>query len=183
MTTQPITKRTWAVDKSHSSVQFSVKHMVIATVRGRFAGFDVALDADEAHPELSHLEARISADSIDTNDAKRDAHLRSADFLDASTYPVITFQSRRIEKKNDEAFDIVGDLTIHGVTREVTLATEFAGRAKDPWGAEHAGFAAHAVINRKDFDLTWNMALEAGGFLVGDTIKIDIETELVKPAP
>jgi len=181
MTTQPLTKTGWTVDKAHSSVQFAVKHMVVSTVKGRFANFDLDLEANEASPELSSLEARLDAGSIDTNDAKRDAHLRSADFLEAELYPWITFRSKGIERLGDERFSIAGDLKIRGVTREVVLNGEFSGRVKDPWGMEHAGFNAHAVVNRKDFGLTWDMVLEAGGMLVGDTIKIDIEVELVKP--
>lgn len=177
---QSTKKSAWALDPSHSSLEFSARHMVIATVKGRFTSFQVDVDFDEETPERSSLEARIDAASIDTRDAQRDQHLRSPDFLDVEKYPHITFKSKRIERRSGDRYSIVGDLTIKGVTREVSLDTTFAGVARDPWGNLHAGFAAETTINRKDFGLVWNVALETGGFLVGDTVKISIEAELVK---
>lgn len=183
MTTQPVTPRVrtiWKLDPAHSSVDFSVKHMVISTVKGHFGKFDVDVDLDEAAPENSRVAAHIGVASIDTKDEKRDAHLRSADFFEVERYPAIEFHSRRVELKGGGRARVVGDLTIRGVTREVVLDTTFSGVAMDPWGNQHAGFSAETSINRKDFGLTWNMALETGGVLVGDTIKISIEAEFVQ---
>ncbi|MBI4336552.1 MAG: YceI family protein [Chloroflexi bacterium] len=179
-TTQPTTKARWVVDPVHSAIEFAAKHMMVATVRGRFPNFEVALDLDEARPENSRVEARIQAASIETKEAKRDAHLRSADFLEAEKHPVLTFKSRRIEPKGKGRYAVVGDLTIRGVTREVALDATYTDVVKDPWGGYRAGVTAETAINRKDFGLTWNLALEAGGLLVGDTVKISIELELVK---
>lgn len=173
------TRKSWAVDAVHSSVEFSVKHMMVATVRGRFAKFDVQVDFDPNEPEKSSVEARIEAASIETRAADRDGHLRSADFFDAEKYPFITFKSRRIERRGDDRYEIVGDLTVKDVTKEVVLDTEFAGTGKNPWGATVAAFSAETKIDRKQFGLTWNAALESGGMLVGDQVKIHIDLELV----
>ncbi|MBI2861450.1 MAG: YceI family protein [Chloroflexi bacterium] len=170
---------TWVIDPAHSSVEFSAKHMMISTGKGRFAKFDVDVDFDEAAPEQSRVEARIDAASIDTKQPQRDAHLSSADFLDADNFPWIVFTSRRVESQGNGRYHLVGDLTIRDVAREVVLDTTFEGLAKDPMGNLHAGFTAETTINRTDFGLTWNMALETGGFLVGDTVKISIEIELI----
>lgn len=170
----------WVIDRVHSSVSFAVKHMVIATVRGRFTKFEVDADIDEAHPERSTVTARIDAASIDTNESQRDAHLRSPDFLHVEQFPLITFQSRRIEPNGaDGTHKVVGDLTIRDVTREVTLNADF-GLAKDPRGNQKAGLSAEISISRKDFGLTWNVPLEAGGWLVGDNVRISLDFELVK---
>ncbi|HEX9017104.1 MAG TPA: YceI family protein [Chloroflexota bacterium] len=173
------TRKSWALDTVHSSVEFAVKHMMVATVRGRFANFDVKVDFDPEKPADSSVEARIEAASVETNAGDRDGHLRSADFFDAEKYPFITFKSRRVERQGNGNYAIVGDLTIKGVTREVVLDTEFAGTGKSPWGATVAAFSAETKIDRKDFGLTWNAALETGGMLVGDQVKIHIELELV----
>ncbi|MBI2165301.1 MAG: YceI family protein [Chloroflexi bacterium] len=170
----------WVLDPVHSSVQFAARHMVVATVRGGFAKFEVTVDFDEARPEGSQVEARIDAASIDTREPQRDTHLRSADFLDVEKHPWISFKSSRVEPQGDGRYRVVGDLTIRGVTRQVALETSFAGLAKDPWGNQRAGFSAEASISRKEFGLNWNVALEAGGWLVGDTVKINIEAELFK---
>ncbi len=175
--TEP-TRTVWTVDKAHTSVEFAVKHMMFTTVRGRFAAFDIDVDFDEANPERSSVEARIEAASIDTRDANRDAHLRSADFLDAEKYPQLVFKSRRIERASNGRYRIFGDLTIRGVTKEVVLDTEFVGTGKNPWGATVAAFSSEAKIDRKEFGLNWNAALEAGGWLVGDEVKIQLEVEL-----
>lgn len=169
----------WTVDPVHSSVEFSAKHMGISTVKGHFEKFAAEVDFDPEHPEFSRVEASIDAASLITRDAQRDAHLRSPDFLDAAAHPAITFKSRRIERRGDGKHDIAGDMTIRGVTREVVLDAELTGMTIDPWGNRRAGFRAEAVISRKDWGLTWNMALEAGGLVVGDTVKIAIEAELV----
>jgi polyisoprenoid-binding protein YceI len=173
---------TWNIDQSHSTVEFSVKHMMISSTRGRFTDFRGAIEFDPASIESSSVNVSINAASIDTNDEKRDAHLRSADFFDADQYPTLTFASTRIVDKGGENFDVIGDLTIKGVTREVTLKAELQGTGVSPWGTEVASFAATTAIDRKDFGLTWNVALETGGILVGDTIKITLEVEAVKQA-
>lgn len=170
----------WVIDPAHSSVEFAVKHMVIATVRGRFTQFDVQLEADEEQPLQSKVVASIDIASIDTRNADRDAHLRSADFFDLENHPQLRFVSRYIEPTGENSGRIVGDLTIRGVTREVALDTTFTGRAKSPWGQEVAGFSAETAINRKDFGLTWNRSLETGGVLVADEIKIFIEIEAIR---
>ncbi len=173
-------KKSWGVDKVHSSVEFAVKHMMITTVRGRFENYDVEVDFDAQNPEVSSVEARIDAASIDTRAADRDAHLRSADFLDAEHYPYITFKSKRVEKTGDDLYKIYGDLTIRDVTKEVVLNTEFAGLGKSPWGTRVAAFSAETKINRKEFGLNWNAALESGGWLVGDEVRIHVDLELVE---
>ena len=177
---QPKAKATWVMDRAHTSVEFGARHMVITTVRGRFAKFDVDVDFDEANPERSRVEARIDATSIDTKEPQRDAHLRSPDFLNAEKFPFVTFKSSRIEPRGKGSYNLIGDLTIRDVTREVVLDTTFAGIVKGPQGDQHAGFTAEVTINRKDFGANWNMVLEAGGWLVGDSVKIIIEAELVK---
>ena len=173
-------KKAWVVDHVHSSVEFAVKHMMVTTVRGRFTEFDAVVNFDEANLPASSVEAKISTASIDTRAADRDAHLRSADFLDAENYPYITFKSNRIEKAGDDRYRIYGDLSIRGVAKEVVLNTEFAGLGKSPWGTRVAAFSAETKIDRKEFGLVWNAALETGGMLVGDEVKIHIDLELVE---
>lgn len=177
----------WIIDDSHSLIQFTVRHMMISKVRGRFDRFSGTIAADEQNPANSAVNVQIEAASINTRDAKRDAHLTSPDFLDVASYPYITFVSKRIEVLDESHGRITGDLTIRGVTREVTLDVEYNGQARSPWGTVSAGFHAHTTINRKDWGLTWNMALETGGVLVGDELEIDIEVELIRqedqPAP
>ena len=176
------TKTTWQIDTAHSAAEFAVKHLMISTVKGYFADVQGTVTADDANPAASTVEVTIGVASIDTRDDKRDAHLKSGDFFDAEQYPTIRFTGKRINGPVDGEFTLVGDLTIRDVTREVTLAVESAGRARDPWGGERAGYAATTRINRKDFGLTWNVALEAGGVLVGDDVKISIDLQLVKQA-
>jgi len=173
---------TWDIDLAHSNLGFTVRHLVISKVRGRFARWAGTLTLDEAHPERSQVEARIEAASIDTHEPQRDAHLRSADFLDTDRYPEITFRSTRIEKAGENRYQVTGDLTIAGVTRPVRLEVEALGRTKDPWGGERAGFSARTTIDRRDFGLVWNQALETGGVVVGEKVEIDIEVEAVKRA-
>lgn len=170
---------TWNVDVAHSAIHFYVRHMVISKVHGRFAKWEGTIQLDEQDPTRSAVEVRIDAASIDTQVADRDAHLRSADFLDVAKHPELRFTSRRIEKAG-EGYRVVGDLELHGVKREVVLDAEFAGVGKDPWGNTRAGFSAKASLDRKDFGLTWNAALEAGGVLVGEKVEIAIELEAVK---
>jgi polyisoprenoid-binding protein YceI len=171
---------TWTVDYNHSSVNFGVRHLMIHTVRGQFERFQIAIDFDETKPETTFVEAIIEAASIDTNNDRRDDHLRSADFLDAANYPTIAFQGKRVELKNDRQARLIGDLTIRGLTREVSLNVEFAGTMKDPWGMTHAGFSASTRIDRRDWGLVWNQIIEGSAVLVGDEITITIELELVK---
>lgn len=171
---------TWEFDPAHTRVEFSVKHMMFATVKGSFADVHGTLRLDEADPSRSSVEADIDAASLHTGDGRRDAHLKSADFLDVEKYPTITFKSTRVEVLGSDHARVVGDLTIHGVTREVELDTELTGHGTTPFGTHVAGFEAKTTINRKDFGLNWNVSLEAGGVLVGDTIKIEIYAEAVE---
>lgn len=170
----------WNIDLSHSTAEFSVRHMMITNVKGRFGKFEGTVEYDPAHPELSKFEATLDAASIDTRDEKRDAHLRSADFFDADNHPKLTFKSTEIKKTGD-GFTAVGDLTIRGITKPITLEIEGPTEpSKDPWGNTRVGASAHAKINRKDWGLNWNAALEAGGVLVGETVKITLEVSLVQ---
>ena len=171
-------RQNWQVDAAHSAVNLAVRHMVISKVRGRFARWNAKLGLDPSDLPRSSVEVEIEAASIDTGVGDRDAHLRSADFLDAQNHPLLTYRSRRVEAISPERLRIVGDLTIRGVTREVVLEAEH-GRGKDPWGNERTGFVATATVNRKDFGLTWNAALETGGFLVGDEVRISLSFEAI----
>jgi polyisoprenoid-binding protein YceI len=171
----------WEVDVSHSAVTFQVRHMVISKVHGRFAKWSGAVQLDEQDPTRSSVEVKIDAASIDTQVADRDNHLRSADFLDVAKFPEITYRSRRIDKAGG-GYRVVGDLTMHGVTREVVLEAEFAGTGKDPWGNQRAGFSARTSVDRGDYGLKWNAALETGGVLVAEMVEIFIELEAVKKA-
>ena len=173
---------TWQIDPAHSHIQFSARHMMISTVRGRFENFSGTVDFDEDNPENSTVYVEIDAASINTREGQRDNHLRSADFLQADKYPVLTFESKRIELIDEDTARVTGDLTIRDITREVTMRVDYQGQARSPWGTTSAGFSASTKINRKDFNLTWNQALETGGVLVGDEIRIDIELEIVKQA-
>jgi polyisoprenoid-binding protein YceI len=173
---------TWEFDHTHSGIHFSVRHMVVARVRGHFAKWSGKLALDFANPAASTVSVQIDASSIDTREPQRDTHLRSADFLDVEKHPTIDFVSKRVESVGGEKFRLAGDLTIRGTTHEVVLDVEFAGRQKDPWGGERAGFSATTKIDRKDFGLTWNQVLEAGGILVGDQVEITIEVEAKKAA-
>ncbi|MGH2530779.1 MAG: YceI family protein [Thermomicrobiales bacterium] len=182
-TAQPTTgtQTVYAIDPAHSLVEFSVKHMMFTTVKGRFADVSGRIAADEQNPANSSVEVTIDAASVDTRQEQRDAHLRSADFFDTETYPTITFRSTRVEPTGSDELKVYGDLTIHGVTREVALDTTFNGRGVNPWGAQVVGYSAATQINRKDFGLTYNAALETGGVLVGDTVKIALEIEATPP--
>jgi polyisoprenoid-binding protein YceI len=171
----------WDIDVGHSAIHFWVRHMVISKVHGRFAKWSGAVQLDAADLTRSTVDVRIDAASIDTQVADRDAHLRSADFLDVARYPEIAFRSKRIEKAG-AGYRVVGDLSLHGVVREVTLEAEYAGTGRDPWGNERAGFSAKAALDRRDFGLVWNAALEAGGVLVGEKVEIALELEAVRKA-
>ena len=174
------TRTTWAIDPAHSNVEFSVRHLMITTVKGRFTEVEGTVVLDEADPAASTAAITVNVASIDTREPQRDAHLRSADFFDADTHPTLTFRSSAVRDVTPDGFTLLGALTIHGVTREVTLDVVHEGRAKDPWGGERAGYAATTRIKRSDFGLTWNQLLETGGVAVGDDVKISIDVELVK---
>ncbi|MDE2481044.1 MAG: YceI family protein [bacterium] len=170
---------TFALDPTHSSVEFSVRHMMFSKVRGVFGSFSLELAVDDATSLPSSVKAEIDAASIDTKVADRDAHLRSADFLDVEKFPKIAFESTAITGKAN-AFTIAGNLTIHGVTKPIALDATLGGRAKDPWGNDRIAYEASTKINRKEFGLTWNQALEAGGVLVGEDIEITLTIQAVK---
>ena len=177
----PVTTRTtWSVDPAHSSVEFAVRHLMITTVKGRFTEVEGTVVLDEANPAASSADITVQVASIDTREAQRDAHLRSADFFETEKYPTLTFRSSGVRDVSADGFTLVGDLTIHGVTREVALEVVHEGRAKDPWGGERAGYAATTKIKRSDFGLTWNQLLETGGLAVSDDVKISLDVELVK---
>lgn len=170
----------WDFDLSHSSVNFHVRHLMVSKVHGRFTKWSGSLALDEQDLTKSQIGVSIEAASIDTRDDKRDEHLRSADFLDVASFPTITFKSTQIEREGEDTYRVLGDLTIHGVTRPVKLEVEGGARVTDPWGGTRTGFSAKTSISRKDFGLTWNVALEAGGFLVGDKLDITLEIEAIK---
>lgn len=174
----PIPAGTWNIDPSHSSIGFSVKHMVIATVRGSFQEFGGALVADESGAVT--VTGTVQAASIDTNEPQRDAHLRSADFFDAEAHPQITFASTRVEPAAGDRYRIVGDLTIKGTTREASLDADILGSGVDPWGNERLALEATGEINRKDFGLNWNQVLETGGVLVGEKVKLTLDLSTVR---
>ena len=179
----PTTARTtWSIDPTHSNVEFAVRHLMITTVKGRFTAFEGTVVLDEANPAASTAELTVQVASIDTREPQRDAHLRSADFFDAEQYPTLTFRSSGVRDITADGFTLAGDLTIHGVTRPVTLEVVHEGRARDPWGGERAGYAATTRIKRSDFGLTWNQLLETGGLAVSDEVKISLDVELDKKA-
>jgi polyisoprenoid-binding protein YceI len=174
------TRTTWTIDPAHSHVGFAIRHLMIATVRGRFTQVQGTVTVDESDPTTASVDITIAMASVSTGDEKRDGHLRSADFFDVDRYPSMTFRSKRVEAKSDQSFRVVGDLTIRDVTREVALDVQLLGRAKDPWGKEHAAFEATTKIKRGDYGLAWNAALETGGVLVGDEVNISIEAQLLR---
>ncbi len=174
----------WQIDTAHTHIMFSARHMMIARVRGTFEKFSGTVSFDENYPEQTALEIQVETASVNTRDEKRDAHLRSPDFFNAEVYPYMTFVSKRVERTGDDTARLIGDLTIRDITREVALDVTFNGFSKSPWGTIMAGFDGAATINRKDWGLTWNVALETGGMLVSEEIDLMIELELVKvPQP
>ena len=176
----------WQIDPAHTTVEFSVKHMMFTTVRGRFKDVKGTIEVDDKNPNNSRVTAEIATGSIDTGVADRDAHLRSADFLDIANFSTITFRSKRVEgaaNREGDRFKVTGDLTIRGKTMEITLDCEFGGTGKDPWGGTRAGARASGKIDRRQWGLQWNQALETGGILVGNDVKIDIEVQAVKQVP
>jgi len=171
---------TWNFDPTHTYASFSARHMMVTTVRGRFdAPPTGSLVFDPANPAATVVEATIDASSVNTSFADRDGHLKSPDFLDVATYPNLTFKSTRVEVTGDDTAKLHGDLTIRNVTRPVVFNVEFLGLTNDPWGGKRAGFSAEAKINREDWGLTWNMAIEAGGMLVGKDIKLNLDVEAI----
>jgi polyisoprenoid-binding protein YceI len=172
----------WEIDQAHSLVEFAVKHMMVTTVKGRFTKFTGTLELDEAKPENSRVDVTIDVASIFTGDENRDNHLRSPDFFDVAQYPVATFKSTKVEKIGEDRYRVTGDLTLHGVTREVALEVDFEGQGTNPYGKRVAGFSVKGAINRKDFGLNWNVALETGGVLVSDKVTLSIEAQAVQTA-
>lgn len=170
----------WVIDSAHTEVNFSVRHMMISNVRGQFQKLSGTVEFDEANPAATKVDVQIEAASVNTKDEKRDGHLKSPDFFAADQYPYLTFKSKRVEVKDASHALLIGDLTIRDITKEVALDVEYNGQAKSPWGTTNAGFSAKTSINRKDWGLNWNVALETGGILVGDQINIAIELEVVK---
>jgi polyisoprenoid-binding protein YceI len=174
----------WKIDVAHSSVSFAVRHMVIARVRGRFKRFGGELWLDDQDAAAARVEARIDAASIDTDEQRRDAHLRSPDFLDAARYPEISFRSTGVDPDVGRVLRVTGDLFMHGVTRPVVLAVRAEGQGRDPWGKQRAAFSARTAVDRHDFGLRWNQTLESSGLLVADRIDLELEIEAVAaPAP
>ncbi len=169
----------WKIDPSHSEINFTVRHMMISNVRGRFERFTGVIAFNPDAPENSSVEIQIEAASINTRDPQRDAHLRSTDFLNTDEFPYLTYKSKSLFVMDENRGRIIGDLTIRGVSREVALDVDYNGIVKSPWGANSAGFTAKVAINRKDWGLVWNAALESGGVLVSDEILINIDLEIV----
>lgn len=170
----------WQIDAAHTEIEFSARHLMISNVKGRFSNPAGSISYDAAQPGSLSLDVTIPIATIDTRNEQRDAHLRSADFFDAEHHPTMSFKGRRIEGDIRSRFKLVGDLTIRGITREVTLTVTAEGAGPDPWGNDRLGFSATGRINRKDFGLMWNQLLETGGVAVGDEIKIIINTELMR---
>jgi polyisoprenoid-binding protein YceI len=171
----------WQIDASHTEIEFSARHLMISNVKGRFSNPTGTVNIDPKRPAAVDLKVTFPVATIDTRNEQRDAHLKSADFFDAEKFPEITFEGKRIEGDVSSRFKLVGDLTMRGVTREVTLDVTAEGAGGDPWGNERLGFSATGSLDRKDFGLVWNQMLEAGGVAVGDTIKLVINTELMRP--
>lgn len=174
------TKTSWTIDPSHSLIEFSVRHMMVSNVKGRFEGVTGTINTVDENIADARVEVDIDASTISTGNVQRDGHLKSPDFLDVETFPKITFVSKNIEDNGNGTFELFGDLTIRGVTREINLHAEDNGRGNTPFGTYIAGFTAVGEINRHDFGATWNVALETGGFLVGDTVRVSLEVEAVK---
>jgi len=172
----------YTIDPTHSTAEFTVRHMMITNVRGRFGALAGTVELDPAHLDKANVDVTIDATSIDTRDEKRDAHLRSADFFDVEHHPTLTFKSTSVAKSGD-GYAVLGNLTMHGVTKEITLTVEeLTESGKDPWGNTRVGASAHVKVNRKDWGLHWNATLEAGGILVGEQVKIAIEVSLIQAA-
>ncbi len=169
----------WEIDPSHSEVMFSVRHAMITTVRGHFNVISGSLHIDEQNPQNSWVDAKAAVSSINTRDEKRDGHLVSPDFFDAAQYPTITFKSKKVERTGDNEYNVLGDLTMHGVTKEVPFKAEYSGSGKDPFGLQRSGLSAKAKVNRDDWGLSWNAALETGGVLVSKDVNIEIDLSAI----
>ncbi|HYG17446.1 MAG TPA: YceI family protein [Ohtaekwangia sp.] len=182
MTTATATKTKWNLDPTHSEIGFKVKHMMITNVSGSFKTFDVKTETVGTDFTTATIEFTADVNTISTGSTDRDNHLKSADFFDAAAHPELKFVSTKFEKKDEENYSLQGDLTIHGVSKPVTFKVEFGGVGKDPWGNEKAGFTITGKINRTDFNLNWNAALETGGVLVSDEVRLFAEIQLVKAA-
>jgi polyisoprenoid-binding protein YceI len=178
--TSTASESTWKLDPAHSNAEFKVKHLMISNVKGKFTGLSGSLTLDEFNIAGSKVEASIDIASVHTGDAQRDGHLKSPDFFDAAQYPTITFKSTAVRRTGDDEYVVTGELTIHGVTKSVDLRVEGGAQGKDPWGNTRLGLSAETKINRKDFGLTWNSALETGGVLVGEEVSISIDAEFIK---
>jgi len=172
----------WEIDPAHSTAEFSIRHMMITTVKGRFSGITGAVEGDPDDLTTAKVHLDIDVTTVDTRQPDRDNHLRSADFFDVEKYPTMSFQSTRITRTGPNTYDVVGNLTLHGVTKEVVCQVTYEGQNKDPWGGTRAGYTATTTLNRKDYGLMWNVALETGGVLVGDQVKVSVELETVKKA-
>lgn len=170
----------WVIDPTHSEIGFKVKHMMFTNVSGKFQKFDASIEVQGDDFEHAKIEFTGAIDSISTGNADRDGHLLSADFFDAAQYPEIKFHATAFNKQSKGEYELVGDLTLHGVTKSVKLDAEYSGQMKDPWGNTKAGFALNGKINRKDWGLNWNSALETGGVLVGEEVKLVIELQFIK---
>ncbi|MXN89902.1 hypothetical protein GR160_01570 [Flavobacterium sp. Sd200] len=170
----------WVLDPTHSEATFKVKHLMFTNVSGNFTKFEGAVTSDDENFENASFEFSADADSINTNNSDRDGHLKSADFFDVEQFPKLTFTSTSFTKKGGDDYVLTGDFTLHGVTKQVTLDVEFGGIQKDPWGNIKAGFSATGKINRKDFGLTYNAALETGGVMLGEEVKLALELQYVK---
>ncbi len=178
--TQAPARTQWTVDSSHSVAEFSVKHLMIATVKGQFGAIAGTITVDEANPAASEVSLTIDAASVDTRDANRDGHLRGEDFFHVEQFPSITFTSTRVEPTGVNAVRVTGDLTIRGVTKSVTADVTLDGEGKDPWGNQRRAFTGEAKIDRKEFGLAWNTPLENGGVLVSDEVKLTVHLQAVE---
>lgn len=174
------TRTTWAIDPTHSELLFKVKHLMITNVKGEFRNFNASLESVGTDFSKAKVSATVEADSIFTNNTDRDNHLKSADFFDVENHKELTFEGTSFTKLDEDNYQLKGNLTIKGVAKEITLDVEFGGIAKDPWGNEKAGFSLSGKINRKDWGLNWNAALEAGGVMVSDEVRINGEVQFVK---
>jgi polyisoprenoid-binding protein YceI len=172
----------WNLDPEHSTIEFRITHMVVSKTTGQFTDYAGYIDMDAEDGTVTAIEATIKAESVDTNHIKRDTHLRNAEFLDVKLYPTIIYKMKNY-KKTSEGFTATGDLTLHGVTKEVLLTGRYNGSTKDPWGNTRAGFSAEGKLNRKDFGMIWNKTLDNGGLVVGDEVQIRLDIECIKAKP
>ena len=171
---------TWQIDSAHSNIYFTARHMMISKVRGQFETFGGTINFDPENPQNTTVDIQIDVTTVNTKDEQRNGHLKSPDFFDAENFPTATFKSTKVVQESEDEGKLYGELTVRGVTKEVVLDVEYAGIAKSPWGSTSAGFSASTTLNRKDFGLNWNQALETGGVLVGEKIKLEIELELIQ---